>query len=173
VSGVNAEGSDHTAIAEGLAEEFLGEALQVLQPKRIVRVAVTRFGLYPSDGMQVMRRLRGHFYRNEHLERVLPPSALNYRDQYHAAIDFIVPESDNGTGLSAVVGAVGPPHKNVFFAVPDSERDNRWWIGFRVDRRLVNEEGFDDAQGALAATLQTAAQDYEHITRVVLGEVVN
>jgi hypothetical protein len=170
--GVVGEGQEWVTEARGIAADFISDGLEVLRPKRVVRVAVNLFGLYPvPDMIQASRRLRSTFYRSEALEAVLPESERT-RSDFHSAIDFIVPDGDSGTNLSVIVGAVGPPHRGSFFAVADPERDDQWWIGLRVERREVVEQGISNPRRALSAMLGRASDDFEHVARTVLTEVV-
>lgn len=171
-SGVIAEGEERVREAREIGPKFICEALEVLKPKRVVRVGVNLFALYPvSNIQQASRKLRGAYYRNDPLEQVLPESVRAERDRFHSAIDFIVPK-DNGVGLSVVVGAVGPPHTGVFLQVPDPKRDSQWWMGFRLERRQVDEEGIDDTERVMTTVLTTAEADYEHVVSAVLGTIL-
>jgi hypothetical protein len=87
--------------------------------------------------------------------------------------DTFLPQNDSGTGLSVIVGAVGPPHRGSFFVRPDSDRDAGWWMGFRIERRHVEEGGFQDTRRALTTVLRMGTADYEHVTDAVLQEIVN
>jgi hypothetical protein len=172
-SAVTGEGPKRTAEARKIASDFIGDALTALNPKRVVRVEVSLFGLYPLDDVvDASRRLRSIFYGDSQaLARVLPPTVRNQRGKWYSAIDFIVPETDEGTGLSVIVGPVGPPHRASFFSVPDSDRDSRWWMGFRVERRRVEERGIRDPRVALSRISSGVMEEYEHVARTVVPEI--
>jgi hypothetical protein len=171
-TGINAEGPRWVPVGQEIVESWLTDALQVLKPKRVVRLVVSLFALYPlDDAVQASRKLRGWAYRSQNLAAVLPPSAERHRDRYHSAIDFLVPDGDSGTALSVVVGAVGPPHRGSFFVHPDDERDGRWWMGFRVERRQVEEGGLEQPRKLLTTILKTTNADCEHIVQAVLSEI--
>jgi hypothetical protein len=173
-SGVIGEGPKSTAEAQKIASDFIDDALTALNPKRVVKVEVSLFGLYPLDDQaEASRRLRSIFYGDsEALTRVLPPTVRNQREKWHSAVDFIVPETDEGTGLSVVIGPVGPPHRGSFFSVPNADRDTRWWMGFRVDRRRVEERGIRDPGVALSRIMSGVLEEYEHVAGTVLREIL-
>jgi hypothetical protein len=69
---ITAEGQRWTEEVRDLAKQWLSEVHEVLQPRQTVRVNAQLFGLYPvGDPIQVSRRLRGRYYRNENLAETL------------------------------------------------------------------------------------------------------
>jgi hypothetical protein len=164
----NAEGTEATHLAAELAEKWFRDVYDVLAPRRTTLLRAQIFGLYPvKDPLRVSGRLRARFYNDEHL-RTMVPSRFN---DYHAAVEFLALDPD--PRLSAVVGVVGPPHRHDgFFAIADPERDDSWWLGFRmasVDAR--EDDGFDDPVGTLLGMLGAAQNDFSTLARAVLPTV--
>lgn len=171
-SGLNAEGEKWVPTAQEITNDWFADALEVLRPKRVVRVVVSLFGLYPlADALQASRKLRDWAYTKESLEAVLPPSAQQHRDRFHSAVDFLVPEGDSGTGLSVIVGAVGPPHRGSFFVQADKKRDSTWFMGFRVERKLIEERGIKDARRSLTSIVKETKADHDHVAQAVLNQI--
>lgn len=171
-SGFLAEGEVWVPQTRELGLDWFRDVYEVLNPRRTVRLAVQLFGLYPVDNpVQASRRLRGHFYRNEHLRAVLPERLADHQDTFHAAIDWLVAEGDATSSL--IAGAVGPPHQGQFFQWPDEERDGQWWLGFNVNlARLDTETGIDDPADNLDALTDAAYGDYDHVAETILREVI-
>jgi hypothetical protein len=94
-SGLLAEGETRVAQAREIVRDWFQDCHDVLKPKRAVRVHTQIFALYPAENaVQLSRRLRSHFYRHDHLDATLPQRLMPYRDSFHAAIDWFVPEAE-------------------------------------------------------------------------------
>lgn len=99
--------------ARDLTENWLGDVLAVLQPKRTVRMSALVFGLYPIENPdQASRLLRDEFFQSGKLNRLKPERFASY----HSALNGLLLLGDTQT--SYVLGAVGPPHKGTFSASP-------------------------------------------------------
>jgi hypothetical protein len=169
------EGPERAQQALDLTPQWMRDVQEALRPRRTVRVTVALFGLYPvDDPVQVSRRLRRHFYRNDNLNAVLSDSLRQHQDHYHAAIDWIVLDDDRRTSL--VAGVLGPPHKGAFFTFPDDERDQDWWFGFNYTHNRGSEDGIADtpneAVAAVEGAIETATGDVEQARETILREVI-
>jgi hypothetical protein len=171
-SWVHGEGEVRAPQAREIGPSWLQEVHEVLRPKKVTRVLIQLFALYPiDDAVQVSRRLRTHFYRNDHLERVLPDRLREERDRYHAAVDFLVPREDGITSL--IAGVVGPVHAGSFFSFPDKDRDERWWMGLNYTlNRPGGDEGMADPAAAVRQAVEDAESDLDSVAGSVLGEVI-
>jgi hypothetical protein len=173
-SGLLAEGQYWVPQAPRLLERWIGDALDVFQPKRVVRAATSLFALYPVDDItEASTKLRELHQGSTPLQDLFPDSLREHRDSFHSAIDFLVPLDDEGSNVSVVIGAVGPIHKGGFFIEPDEERDNTWWMGIRYDRRrLAEAEGLKEPGLALKRMAQRSMADVEHLAEHALEGVV-
>lgn len=170
---LNAEGENWVPRAQKLVSEWYSDVLEVLKPKRCVRMSVDVFALYPiDDPIEASTRLRSAFYNAEKVKQILPDDLHERRDDFHAALDFIVPLDEQGSAVSVVVGAVGPLHKGLFFAQPDEARDNQWWLGVRYDRRRIEPEGHKDVLGRITKMAKVSVADTEQVARRVFTEVL-
>ena len=169
--GLNAEGQEWVPKAAGLLDRWARDALDVLQPKRVIRAAVNLFALYPVDDIkEVSSKLRAVHQNPELMPDLLPDSLREYRDEFHSAIDFFVPLDDTGSAVSVVVGAVGPYHH--VFSQPDEERDDQWWMGVKYERRRLDDEGLKDPLAVLTKMSRRSKADVEYIAEHALEGVV-
>jgi hypothetical protein len=168
-SGFNAEPVSDRKAAQVDAVSWIGDVLTVLKPQRVVRVLVNLLGLYPVTNIRrASERLRERFYNEAELRKVLPT-----RDEagFHSAIESILVDGDRQTTI--VVGAVGPPHKGFYFATPNEERDNRWWMGVRAFGVIArDEDGISDASAELRRLLDQTYADYMRAARTSLPTIV-
>jgi hypothetical protein len=172
-AGFLAEGPKWTEAARDLAPKWLADVHEVLKPRRTVRVTSQCFAIYPVDNPeQVSRRLRGHFYRNDHLRASLPNElAKKHQDRFHAAIDWLVLEGTARTSL--VAGVVGPPHQGTFFTFSDEERDQRWWMGFNLVMGDVNTGNGIERPVSRARDMLAKAREYSaHAASTVMAELL-
>ncbi len=167
-----AEGPEWVPQAKDLAVQWLGEVHEVLNPRRTVRLTVHLFGLYPADNpVQVSRHVRSRFYRNENLAALLPHRLRSHQDHFHAAIDWLVLDDDDRVSL--IAGVIGPPHQGIFFAWPDKDRDERWWLGFNyVYNRINLSEGIDDPVSVVRKLVDMAHDDLQHAATSILSEAM-
>jgi hypothetical protein len=172
-SWVHGEGAQRVAQVREIGAEWLGEVYEVLKPQKVTRVTVQLFGLYPiADPVPISRKLRGHFYRQSHLEAVLSERLREERDRFHAAVDVFVPREDGIVSL--VAGAVGPLHSGGFFAFPDEERDARWWMGFNYGLMCPGgDDGFDDPVATVSQAMKDAERDLDAAAEAVLGQIIS
>lgn len=123
-----------------LALQWLSDVVKVLGPRKTTRMAVQWFPLYPLGSFQTAQtansKLRHGYYDDKGRFGTLLP---DYPRKL-AAVESMCLEGDKQ--WSCVMGLVGPPHKNMYFGVPDEERDSRWWMGLNFN--LVR---FDDENG--------------------------
>ena len=95
ISGLLAEG-ERTEGASELALQWLSDVYEVLQPRRVTRISVQMFGLYPvTNPEQASRRLRSHYYRSDNLKAALPERLRGQEDRFHSAINWIVLDGDS------------------------------------------------------------------------------
>jgi hypothetical protein len=172
-SGLNAEGQHWVPQAWQLIDRWIGDVLVALKPQRVVRASVTVVALYPvEDIVAASAALRAAYYNEQHLDELLPPSLNEYRQAFHSAVDFFVPTSDEGSAVSAIAGAVGPPHRGTLFLEPDEERDDQWWMGVKYERRRVQPDGLPDTSAALKKLVQRSKSDVEHIAARLMELIV-
>jgi hypothetical protein len=171
-SGMIAEGPEWVPQVPELAVDWLRDAVEVFKPKKCTRVATQVFVLYPvEDAVQVSRRLRGHYYRNDHLETLIPPRLEQHRDSFHSAVDWIIPDGDSQHSL--IAGIVGPIHHGAFFAWPDLDRDRQWYLGFNINAAEMNEaDGLKDAVGVARKQIRDLLNDAQQIPDAMLREVL-
>jgi hypothetical protein len=174
-SGLLAEGPERTAQAREVADHWFPDVYEVLAPRKTVRMNVQLFGLYPiTNAEQVSRRLRGHFYRNEHLLAALPDRLREHQDSLHGAINWISIGDQDGTKrlTSLIAGIVGPVHAGAFFTFANAERDQGWWMGINVTLSRIGEEGIRPEVESLRELIADASADYDAIAPAVLREVI-
>jgi hypothetical protein len=172
-SGLNAEGETRVREARNLVQNWITDCVAVLQPKRTVRANVSLTALYPVDDIgEASKRLRAAYYREGSLEDVFPASLHEYRQSFHSALDFLVPLDDEGSGVSVIIGAIGPPHRGTFFVDADEERDDEWWMGMKYERRRVELEGLKDPVAVASKMARRSVSDLQEIAAAVLPSVV-
>jgi hypothetical protein len=170
---LNAEGPKWVPRARDLVTDWYSDVLQAFDPKRVVQITVDVFALYPvDDAVTTSQRLRAAYYSDGKLKSLLPDDLHERRDDFHAAIDFIVPLDENQSSVSVVVGTVGPMHKGTFFNIADEERDSAWWLGIRYERKRVDPEGHRDVVGRITKMAKMSVSDTEQIARRVFNEVL-
>ena len=156
-SGLLAEGPKWTSQAPKIANEWIRDVFTALKPQRTIRVVSELLGLYPiSDPYAATRRLIGRYYNGDEL------TSLAGRDRFLAAVDIFAPSEEATTTL--VIGAIGPPHRGLFFNIPNEERDRQWWMGIRANYVVYEEEGVADPSGVLAKALDSS---YSEVSRAV------
>lgn len=155
------------------ARQWFEDVLQVLEPKKITRVRAHWFALYPIGNEDAARsksqKIRLHYYDKDKLDAIQP----DYGSR-HAAIDTLCIDGDKK--WSVVIGAVGPPHRNVYFGVPDRERDRKWWMGLNFNLARENDDGLAEDGVALSGTIKElideGATEYMRLIDVGLKPVV-
>jgi len=139
-SGLTAETVTSYEETHKLAVEWLGDCVTALKPKRTISTVSQIFGLYPiTNEMRTTEKLRDRFFAPGELDKAVP---ARYRDDYLCSLN-LAHFGKNGT-FACIVGVVGPPHMGQFFQVPDPTRDERWWLGFKLDAMLERADGFED-----------------------------
>jgi hypothetical protein len=172
-SGVLAEGPEWVAQAQELAADWVGDALEVFNPKRVVRAQISTFSLYPvEDSVQASRKLRNVYYRNEAMDHLWPDSLRQHRDRYHSAVDLLVPIDDRGSAVSVVIGVVGPVNITEFFVYPNADRDGQWWMGMRYLRSVRNVEGIDNPAQTFADAVRVGVAESSELFRSALQEIL-
>lgn len=170
--GVHAEGPAWVPQARDVAAEWVNDALDAFNPKRVVRIQISTFGLYPvSDPIQASRKLRNVYYKNEAIGRLWPDSLRRHQDRFHSALDLLIPVDDHGSAVSVVVGVVGPVNIGEFFVHPDAERDAQWWMGIRYLRHELNVEGIDQPKRAFGRAVELGVQASSHLFTSALQEI--
>jgi len=174
VSALLGEGPRRTAQAQDLASDWFRDVIQVLKPKLMNRMTIGLFGLYPVDDVaDVVQRLRTRYYDDRRLRGLMPATLRQEEDTFHAAVECFVPISDEGSGVSIILGTVGPPHKGTFFAFEDNERDARWWLGLRYERRMVEPGGIVHAHRDLMAFMRGGLTEFRAIAEAGMAQVLN
>lgn len=164
--------ADHEQVRDE-ARRWFEDVFQVLEPKKITRVRAHWFALYPVGNEDAARsrsqKIRLHYYDKDKLEIIQP----DYRSRL-AAIDTLCVDDDKK--WSVIIGAVGPPHRNVYFGVPDPERDRKWWMGLNFNLARENEDGLTEDGAALCSVveelIEEGAKEYERLINVGLMPVV-
>lgn len=172
-SGVHAEGPLRAQQAREVAADWISDVVDAFNPKRVVRVQVSTFSLYPVvDPVQASRKLRNAYYKNEPLRQLLPDSLRQHQDHFHSALDLLVPTDKRGGAVSVVVGVVGPTNIGEFFIQPDPERDARWWMGIRYLRNELSVEGIDDPKRAYRQAVDLGMRESSELFTNVLHEIL-
>lgn len=168
-AGLVAEGSYWTAGASSLAEKWLADVYKTLEPRRTTRIKAQITALYPTpDPDKVSRNLRGRFYDDEELQKLVPDRFSSF----HAAIEGLCVDGD--PPMSFVVGVYGPPHQlDGLFTFPDDARDSTWWLCARLVSMVASNEGFDDPVRNALDTLNQLTSDYSRIVRTTFPSLVD
>jgi hypothetical protein len=172
-SGLNAEGQHWVPQAPKHLDSWIADALAVLKPKRVVRASVSLVALYPVDDIhKTSENLRAAYYQADAVKDMFPESIRDYRDRFHSAVDFFAPFDDEGSGVSLILGALGPPHRGIFFAEADPERDDQWWLGMKYERRRVAAAGLHDAHATLVKMSRRSLSDLHDMADSALERVI-
>jgi hypothetical protein len=151
---------------------WMGDVIEALDPKRTSRISTQWFALYPLGNIDAAksadRKLRLRYYDKERLRALVPDA---YPNQFGAVNSLCV---DGDKQWSAIIGLVGPPHKNQFFGVPDKERDERWWMGLNFSLTRFNEKGLVEGSPmeAMTALIDEGCKEYERLSTNGLGSVL-
>jgi hypothetical protein len=174
IAGMLAEGAHWVPRAQEIVHEWFDDHYAVMKPRRVVRAYANVFALYPApNAVQLSRRIRRMFYRHADLESTLPQRLAPERDSFHAAVDWFVPSAhdDLRSNSSLIAGVVTPMHRS-FFAWPDRERDEGWWMGFNYNVQRVDDNGLEDPLADLRAVIDSALTEVEQIAAVILRRVL-
>jgi hypothetical protein len=141
--------------------DWVGDVMDVLQPKRVTRLAVNWMALHrATDPEGVSAKLRARYYQEEKLVALLPNREFG---DFHDAVEIFLHDGPKQTSI--VLGVVGPPHRGMFFLSPDPERDSAWWLGIRVLTVILDEE--NGVQDPVAATQGLIDESYADLMNVV------
>lgn len=166
-AGFNAEPMTDPQATVRLAKEWHRDVLEVLQPKRVIRLAVQWFALYPvSNPNLASKRLRERYYASGGASKLKPERYSSF----HSAVEtFIVEDPERWT---LVMGVVGPPHDGQFFTAKDEDRDSQWWMGIRI--QLVHDapDGIDQPMDVLSDMIAKTHSDLDRVVVSALPTVV-
>ena len=166
-SGYNNESATDIREAREQSLAWLSDVIAVLNPRRITRLSVGWFGLYPiTDAPHASKLLRERYYTSA-VARLTPQD--RFPVLHSAADSFLVNGPEQ---LSVIVGVVGPPHKGLFFAHPSNERDSRWWMGVRVNAAILNEDGIGKSIPELKRLVDQSYNDFNHACMTALPGLV-
>ena len=155
-----------------MAADWIGDVLDAFKPKRVVRIQISTFGLYPvADPVQASRKLRNAYYKNEPIRQLWPDSLRQHQDHFHSALDLLIPTDEKGGAVSVVVGVVGPTNIGEFFVQPDPERDSRWWMGIRYLRNETDVEGINDPKRAYTRAVELGVRESSELFSSALQQM--
>lgn len=160
------EGKGRAAQAIELWPTWFSDIQAALKPLRSVRLVCEILGLYPvMDEWRVTQRVKQRFYQGQALDQLAHAAA------YHAGPEIF--ETDGRMRRTIQMGVLGPPHKGAYFAFPDKERDERWWLAFRMTYAVVDEEGIKDPLGELSELVESTLGDWARVGRTVFPDLVS
>jgi hypothetical protein len=167
-AGLIAEGPEWSESAEDLAQKWLNDVYETLEPRRTTSVRVQVIGLYPvRDALRASNKLRERYYNAETFNKVVPSRFPDF----HAAIEGMGLDGD--PPMSWVVGVYGPPHAGQgLFTFSDAGRDSEWWMCVRTASIQQNENGLD-APGVGLTNLRQLQKDFDQVVRTTLPSVVD
>jgi hypothetical protein len=150
------------------AKQWLGDVLEVLKPKRTTRIAGHWFALYPLTNVDAAeaatRRLKVHYLKDE-VGNLQPEG---YENNFVA----LTGASLRGDRLRSFdLGAVGPPHKGSFFAIPDKGRDESWWMGLKFNLNRTNEDGIDEPAAAIEELLADGDKEFDELVQTSMTAI--
>jgi hypothetical protein len=158
-AGFNAEPVGNREQTQSNAAEWVGDVMEVLQPKRVTRLAVMWFAMHAvADPVGASKKLRDRYYQPDKLETLLPERDTG---NFHNAVEIFL--NDGPKQTSIVIGVIGPPHKGTYLSVPDADRDSRWWMGIRVHTVIFDEDnGVADPKPAVTDLMNESYSDLMH-----------
>jgi hypothetical protein len=156
-----------------LARQWLADVVEVLDPKKTNRIAAQWFVLHhlgnADAAASANQKLRLRYYNKEKLDAFWP----DYGQRF-AAVDGMC--IDGNRHWSAIMGIVGPHHKNHFFGVPDEERDRQWWMGINFNLSRIGDEDDCLVSGSPMALVDElfaeGDKEYERLVNGFLASVV-
>lgn len=164
-SGLLAEGPHWASQAETIAKSWFEDIFTALRPQRTVRYRADVIAIYPiRDPYAPTRRLVDRYYQRDHLE------ALTQDDRYVAAVEFFA--IDEQPKRSVTLGALGPPHKGLYFNFENAERDRAWWLGIRVSLVEEDLEGIAEPATRLHDAIKASYAEISRLARAALPAIV-
>ena len=167
-AGLIAEGPEWSKDAGDLAERWLNDVYETLEPRRTISARVQVIGLYPvRDPMRASHKLRERYYKADTLNRLVPSRFPDF----HAAIEGVALDGD--PPMSWIVGVYGPYLAGQgLFTFGNAARDSEWWMCVRTFSVQQNENGLD-APGVGLSNLRQLQRDFDQVVRTALPSLVD
>lgn len=167
-SGFTVEPVEDVKTAVRLSNAWHGDVIEVLEPKRVVRLQVNWFLTYPVRNPDAAsKRVRDRYYKPSELGTLRPERYSSY----HSAVENFIAEGPDRWTL--VVGVVGPPHEGQFFSRPVEGRDDRWWMGVRLTLIRVKDDGFENPLDELKEMIAFTDADLDRVITKALPALVD